>query len=147
MPNYGAESLAHLSAVTPRLRGVFMEAIKVVDLKIIDGLRTVAEQRKNVERGVSKTMHSKHLPQPDGMAHAVDAMPHPIDWNAVEKGWQALKRADPELRTAEAVYALGVIRGIAHMMNVPVRQGIDWDNDTQFEDQNFLDLPHTEIPR
>jgi hypothetical protein len=148
MFKYGATSLAHLAGVTPRLRSVFHEAIKIVDLTIIDGKRTIEEQRKNVQRGVSKTMASKHLPQePDMLAHAVDAMPYPIDWNAIERGWQAMKKADPELRTAEAVYALGVVRGIAHMMGVPIRQGIDWNSNAQFEDQTFLDLPHTEIKR
>ena len=146
MPKFGIESLTHLAGVTPSLREIYLEAVKIVDLKVIDGLRTWAEQIKNVEKGASKTMNSKHLPQaPDGLSNAVDAMPYPIDWVAVERGWQAMKKADPQLRVAEAVYALGVIRGIAHMKGVPVRQGLDWNGNAQFEDQTFLDLPHTQL--
>lgn len=145
---YGSASLAHLAGVTPRLREVFLEGINLVDFTILDGIRTVAEQALNVKNGASQTMESRHLPQPpDNLSNAVDALPYPVDWDALERGWNAVKRVDPQLRILEAVHALGVIKGIAHMKGFEVRQGIDWNMNAQFEDQTFLDIPHTEIPK
>jgi len=44
-------------------------------VKVIDTLRTEAEQKENLRRGVSWTMHSKHLPDDDGKANAIDLAP------------------------------------------------------------------------
>lgn len=142
---YSQASLVHLAGVTLRLRNVYLSAIQVIDFTIIDGVRTWAEQRINVANGASKTMNSKHLPQPpDNLSKAVDALPYPFDYDALERGWNAVKRADPQLRVLEAVYAAGVIKGIAHEQGVKIRQGLNWDGDKDFEDTTFLDIPHTE---
>ena len=42
----------------------------------VDGLRTLAEQKRYKARGVSKTLRSKHLRQRDGHGHAVDLVPY-----------------------------------------------------------------------
>lgn len=50
-----------------------------VPLMIVDTLRTPEEQRANLARGVSKTQHSLHLPQPPlGKAKAMDVCPYSI---------------------------------------------------------------------
>lgn len=41
-----------------------------IDFMIVDGVRTVAEQRTNVAKGYSRTMRSKHL-----VGHAIDFCP------------------------------------------------------------------------
>lgn len=73
----GAKSIAECCGVHPDLVGVFSDAIgySAQDFSIHDGLRTEAEQREYVRRGVSKTMNSKHMKQPDGFGHAIDAVP------------------------------------------------------------------------
>lgn len=73
----GARSLAELEGVHPKLVGVVKRAIQLTeqDFSVHDGLRTVAEQREYVRRGVSKTMNSKHMKQPDGFGHAFDLVP------------------------------------------------------------------------
>lgn len=47
---------------------------------IVDTIRTIEEQRVNVAKGVSWTLHSKHLPQPQsqppGKAWAYDLVPY-----------------------------------------------------------------------
>jgi len=48
---------------------------------IVESIRTVAEQQAKVDAGVSRTMKSKHLKQPDGCAHAVDMVCDGIWWN------------------------------------------------------------------
>lgn len=47
-----------------------------VDFAAHDGLRTLEQQREYVRAGVSLTLASKHLPQPDGFGHAVDLVPY-----------------------------------------------------------------------
>ena len=73
----GASSRAHLAGVHPALAGVVGRAILLTaqDFTVMEGLRSLAQQKENVRKGVSKTMDSKHLKQPDGYGHAVDLVP------------------------------------------------------------------------
>lgn len=73
----GTRSLGHLEGVHPDLVRFVKRMIEVTprDFSVIDGVRTIEEQRENVRKGVSKTMNSLHLPQSDGFAHAVDLVP------------------------------------------------------------------------
>ena len=74
----GRKSLAELEGVEPRLVSVVKMAIRLTeqDFSVHDGIRTLKEQEEYVRRGVSKTMNSKHLAQPDGFGHAVDLVPY-----------------------------------------------------------------------
>lgn len=73
----GAASRKEMAGVHPALDAIVNEAIKITsqDFSVHDGLRTEAEQRDYVKRGVSKTMNSKHMKQGDGFSHAVDLVP------------------------------------------------------------------------
>jgi len=100
----GHSSRNELDGVHPDLVAVVERAIEITeqDFSVADGLRTVEEQRENVERGVSKTMNSKHLPQDDGYGHAVDLVPY-IDgklqweWQPIYVVARAMKQAAEEL--------------------------------------------------
>ena len=61
--------------------------------KVYETLRTVAEQRKKVEDGVSKTMHSMHLPGSDGKARAADIADAKKAWGAAKPFWLKLAAA------------------------------------------------------
>lgn len=73
----GNKSRAELVGVHPQLVKLVERAIAITgqDFSVHDGLRTEAEQREYVRRGVSKTMNSKHRKQADGFGHAVDLVP------------------------------------------------------------------------
>lgn len=73
----GPKSRQNLAGVHPNLVKVVERAIQLTpqDFTVQEGLRTVATQRLYVQRGVSKTMNSMHLQQPDGFGHAVDLVP------------------------------------------------------------------------
>lgn len=73
----GSTSIKRLEGVYPPLRSVVEHAISLSrqDFTVLEGLRTVEQQKRNVAKGVSKTMNSYHLPQPDGYAYAVDLVP------------------------------------------------------------------------
>ena len=112
---------------------------------VLDVKRTPEEQKKFVAKGVSKTLESKHLPQADGLSHAVDSMPHPVAWDAVERGFAAVQHVDPKLEVLRAYAYAGFIAGVAAAQGVDVRQGIDWDSDGDFAEHSFRDIPHTEL--
>ena len=75
-----------------------------IHVLIVDTLRTPAEQADNIARGVSWTLNSKHLVQPDGYGYAVDLVPY-IDgqlrweWPAIYPIAWAVRKAALELDT------------------------------------------------
>ena len=56
-------SIDRMKGVKPNLIKVVERAIELTqyDFFVIQGLRTLAEQRENLKKGVSQTMKSKHL--------------------------------------------------------------------------------------
>ncbi|OAE52997.1 hypothetical protein A7J67_18525 [Achromobacter xylosoxidans] len=121
-------SLARLIGVHPDLVAVVHMAIQrtAVDFTVVEGVRTLAQQREYLTRGASQTLASLHLPQADGLGHAVDLAPlmgGAIPWN----NWQAF--AD----------LAAVVKACAVELGVPVEWGGDW--------KKFKDGPHFQIPR
>lgn len=114
-----------------RLKGVHPDLIRVVERAakltsrpffIIQGLRTIAEQKRNVARGKSQTMRSRHL-----TGHAVDiGLYRPdgktLDWNLDSFG------------------AFNVVmQDASKIEKVPVTWGGSW--------QTIKDGDHWELPR
>lgn len=121
-------SLMRLVGVHPDLVEVVKLAIQrtAVDFMVVEGVRTLAQQREYVTKGASQTLNSYHLPQADGRGHAVDLAPlvrGAIPWN----DWQAF--AD----------LADVVKACAAELGVPVEWGGDW--------KSFKDGPHFQIPR
>lgn len=131
MYKYGKSSIERLNTVHPDLRKICDELIKVMDVTIIEGVRTPERQIQLVKQGFSKTSDSKHFKQADGWAHAVDIAPYPVDWND----------------TSRFIYMQGIIRGIAHSLNIKIRSGVDWDDDGDIKEHKFFDGPHVELVR
>tara|TARA_R100000081_G_C4733069_1_gene124487 strand:+ start:172 stop:552 length:381 start_codon:yes stop_codon:yes gene_type:complete len=124
MPRFGKRSKERLKGVDRRLVSVLNELIKIMDVTIIEGLRSEQRQEKLLEQGSTKTKFSKHIE-----GKAVDLAPYPIDWEDRDRFH----------------YMGGMIRGIAKQLNVPVRWGGDWDGDGETKDNQFDDLVHVEI--
>lgn len=120
MPRLSTTSERALKGVHPELVRLVREAIKgtPVDFKVLDGLRSVAQQKKNVAKGVSKTMNSKHL-----TGHAVDLIPL-INGKATWS-WP------PYYKLASH------IKAIARQLKIKVTWGGDW--------KSFKDGPHWEL--
>lgn len=108
---FGATSEKELAGVRPEMILVARRALEITtqDFMIFDGLRTLAEQKANVAKGVSKTMASKHLAQPDGFSHAFDAVPvnskgQPVwDWNMIWPVAFAIDEAATQLGFADNI--------------------------------------------
>ena len=124
MFKFGRRSRERLKGVNPKLVNVLNELIKIMDVTIIEGLRTEARQNELLAQGKSKTKYSKHLE-----GKAVDLAPYPIDWEDRERFH----------------YMGGMIRGIGIKMGVDIRWGGDWDSDGEVKDNGFDDLVHVEI--
>ena len=141
-------SLDRLSGVDDRLVEVVKAAIQEteVDFGVIQGLRTLEEQKKLFESGASQTMKSKHL---DGLA---------VDLMAYVGG-----RGSWELNVYDEI--ADAMKWAADDVGVPIRWGAAWhiadirDWDGTIEDamndyidtrraegrRPFIDAPHFEI--
>ena len=124
MFKFGKRSKERLKGVNPKLVNVLNELIKIMDVTIIEGLRTEKRQNELLAQGKSKTKYSKHLE-----GKAVDLAPYPIDWEDRERFH----------------YMGGMIRGIGKQQGVDIRWGGDWDSDGEIKDNSFDDLVHVEI--
>lgn len=130
MPSFGEESKKNLEGVDPRLTRICEDAIQVMDFKVLDGLRTLEEQKINVVRGKSWTMNSKHLPDPTtGYSRAVDLAPYPVTWKDTE----------------EFCVLAGVMRAVAFTHNIKLRWGGDWNSNDSTLDERNRDYGHFEI--
>lgn len=133
MPNrFSYISLERLSGVHPALQDLCHAALHVHDCTITYGRRTLAEQQRLFDAGLSKTMNSKHLAQSDGKSWAVDVAPYPIDWN----------------NTKRFYYFAGIMLALAPYFlpeDMELRWGGDWDMDNDLDDQTFMDLVHFEL--
>ncbi len=157
--NYGATSLQRLATAHPDLQALMKKVGEKFPNTILEGERTEEQQRKNVEKGVSQTMNSKHVRSP---AEAVDAAPDPLSWpqaakllNRIEtvaglmsdeQGAEIMSLVEGYVReVARWYYFGGYVLGVASEEDVDIRWGGDWDGDRSLEDQTFHDLPHFEV--
>ena len=128
MYKFGKKSKQRLKGVDTRLINVLNELIKIMDVTIIEGVRSKEKQKEYFAKGKSKIdgVTKKGMHQ---LGKAVDLAPYPINWKDSNKFY----------------YMGGMIRGIAKQLNLKVRWGGDWDSDGNIRDQKFMDLVHIEI--
>lgn len=125
---FSKRSEGNLVGVNPALVKVVRRALELtpVDFIVIEGVRSEAQQRENVRKGVSKTMDSRHL-----TGHAIDLLPVGADWNDY-KCW---------LPVLDAMHQAGAELGVR------LRFGITWTNNPHDKPAKFLDAPHVELPQ
>lgn len=126
----GATSRKRLEGVHPDLVMVLERAIEItpIDFVVVDGVRTLEQQKKNVANGASKTMNSRHL-----TGHAVDIAP--IVDGKVSYHW-------PHYR----ILRVPMLQA-AKELGIPLRSGANWDQDENWEEKGETDGPHWELPR
>jgi peptidoglycan L-alanyl-D-glutamate endopeptidase CwlK len=118
---FGSVSKKRLEGVHPDLVKVMELAIKrsPVDFSIIEGMRTLATQKKYLAAGATTTLNSRHL-----TGHAVDIAPYvngKIRWD-----WPLYHKIAP------------VIKEAAKELGIPIEWGGDW--------KRFKDGPHFQLP-
>ena len=124
MYRFGKKSKERLKGVDSNLVKVLNELIKIMDVTIIEGVRSKERQEQLLAQGKTKTKYSKHI-----TGKAVDLAPYPINWE------------DREMFH----YMGGMLRGIGQSMGLKIRWGGDWDRDTELKDNKFQDYPHYEL--
>tara|TARA_Y100001972_G_C7581363_1_gene291588 strand:+ start:547 stop:927 length:381 start_codon:yes stop_codon:yes gene_type:complete len=124
MYKFGKRSKQRLKGVDHRLIMILDELIKIMDVTIIEGLRSGKRQEELLKKGATKVKYSKHME-----GKAVDLAPYPIDWEDRDTFH----------------YMAGMVRGIGHILNIKVRVGADWDSDGNTKDNSFDDLVHIEL--
>lgn len=122
----------NLIGVNPLLVKIAYRALEIspVDFAVIEGVRTLEKQKKNVKKGVSKTLNSRHL-----TGDAIDILP-----SAIKPGmeWQP--------HFFEPV--LMAFKQAADEEGVTLRFGKNWKSDPSLAvETGFPDYPHVEIPR
>lgn len=128
MPSFSRASKERLGTCDLRLQNLFNEVIKHFDCTIVCGYRDKDSQDAAFKAKASTVEwpNSKHNSSP---SLAVDVVPSPIDWEDTRRFYMFV----------------GIVRGIAAEMGIPIRCGADWDGDMEIKDQNFHDLPHFEL--
>ena len=116
--------------VDPDLAKVIRKAAqKPQPFRVLQGKRSIEEQKKNVAKGASKTMNSRHLGGKDELADAVDLVAltdGKIDW-AEGKEDQVYGAIYRQVKTA------------ADELGIPIRWGGHW----KFKDYVHFELPWT----
>lgn len=145
MPSFSSASLDRLATCHSDLRALFHAVVQGWDCTILEGKRTETQQQKNVERGVSKTLNSKHVYPLDGPSHAVDVAPWPLRWPTRPRDGSAAERERYVKDVSRFYYFAGYVLGIAAQMGIDIGHGGDWDSDRDIHDQSFDDLVHFEL--
>ena len=155
MTHYSSKSLTRLQTCHSDLETLMLEVDKHWANTILEGKRTIEQQRENVAKGVSKTMNSLHLDDP---SNAVDAAPDPLNWpkmhtelaellghlSAQDRRQMAKHILEYAKQMARWYYFGGFVLGTAAQMGIDIRWGGDWDGDRDIHEQNFDDLVHYE---
>ena len=128
MPSFSQKSQDNLNTCDMDLQDVFNEVVKHFDCTVLVGHRSQEAQTKAYNEGKSQKQYpdSKHNSMP---SNAVDVAPYPIDWEDRDRFH----------------YFAGYVMRTAKDLNVNLRWGGDWDNDTELKDNSFDDLVHFEI--
>lgn len=127
MYKFGKGSLEKLNnpKLHPKLKQLLLESIKTspIDFTIIETVRSIEQQKKNVAKGVSKTMKSRHIPSTNksGLCEAFDVAPYPINWKDIKRFVELSKH----------------IKSVANKLNINITFGGDWIS--------FKDYPHYEL--
>jgi peptidoglycan L-alanyl-D-glutamate endopeptidase CwlK len=126
---FSSRSLNNLRGVHPDLVKVAKRALQLtdVDFMVIDGIRTLEEQRILVRSGKSRTMRSRHL-----TGHAIDVVPWgdfdgdgDVDGKDLFDFWPQYKKM------------AGAFKVAAEELGVDLQWGGDW--------KTFVDGPHFQL--
>lgn len=142
------KSLDKLSTVKPGLQKVVLRAIQLttVDFGVIEGIRTLEQQKEYVAKGVSKTLDSKHL-----TGDAVDLMAYVggrgvWELNVYDEVADAMKKAAIELQTPIRWGAAWNVPDI-RMWPGTMEQAMNFYIDSRRQEKRrpFIDAPHFEL--
>jgi len=112
---------------------LFQEVVKRYDCQVIQGARSIEDEKADIAKGVShlmNPMNSKHVVDSETrpLALAVDVAPYPIDWG----------------KSGRFCHFAGYVEKTAEVMGIPIRWGGEW-NGTWNKPGQLDDLDHFEL--
>jgi len=118
-----------LSECDEPLQRIAYVAITGYGFTVICGHRGEQEQNTAYENGFStkKFPDSKHNSIP---SRAMDIIPDAGGWNAGRE---------------QFILMIGIIKGVALSLGIPIRCGIDFNMDNNLQNDNFIDSAHVEL--
>lgn len=143
MNRYSKKSQAELDTCHTDLQVLFTTVLRDYDHSILNGRRTLEEQKENVKKDVSKTLNSKHIP-PEGSdkSEAVDVTPYIPGRGKI----MPQVKSKSFIKDLNQMYHFaGFVLKTALQLGIKVRWGGDWDKDYNIADQTFDDLFHWEL--
>lgn len=142
---WGERSKKVLDELQPELRVVMGDALRLssVDFSLVDGARTIEEQRKYFKEGKSK-VNPDAYPSPDALYAAAK--------HVVGPGMPKARAVDIIIGVEGKGYDMnhlshvaGVILTCARQRGIAMRWGGNFDQDGQILEQPFIDSPHFEL--
>lgn len=128
----GPKSLIQKDTLHPKLQQVINKLVELnFNFSILQGVRTLDQEKALVASGASTTINSKHLPDTNGKSRAMDIALNPISWN----------------NTEQFVLFAGYVLGLADAMGIKLIWGGDWNRDFNTLDTGFRDLDHFELDK
>lgn len=115
------------------------------DCSVIESVRGKMRQNSMFKKGKSEVWwpNSKHnVTKEKPLARAIDVIPYPFPC------WPDPKKQKPEIygKDLGRMYTLAALyRTKAMELGFLIVTGSDWDNDWNFRDQKFDDLPHIQL--
>lgn len=143
MNKWSKTSKDRLVTCHPELILLFNTVLPYFDCTVLEGHRSVERQKELYAQGRTTpgaivthvdgiNKKSKHNEKP---SMAIDIVPYPVNWKDTNRMYHF----------AGFVKATALMLQRSGLMKHEVRWGGDWDNDTEVDDQSFMDLPHFEL--
>ena len=133
MNKWGSNSILQRLTSDPRLNAIGDVVLQIKDHSVVKGHRGEDEQNE----AFNAVPQRSKLPWPKGNHNAYPS-------KAQDVKAYPFPEKEQEQRE-EQLYLLGLYRGVAEMMGVPLRTGADWDRDGEILDNGFDDFFHAEI--
>ena len=142
---WGERSLRVLAELEPDLRVIMGDALRMceIDFGLVDGARTIEEQRQYFKEGKSKV-------NPD--AYATPAELYKAAKHIVGPGMPKSRAVDIVIGVpgkaydiSHLCYVAGIIMACARVRGITIRWGGNFDRDNEILEQPFVDSVHFEI--
>jgi peptidoglycan LD-endopeptidase CwlK len=143
---FGARSEAGLATCDPQLVKVMREALRLsdVDFGVVQGSRTIEQQRDYFRKGNSKVNPDAYIGNRPKLYAAAKHITGP--GMPFSRACDIIVSGKKSYDIPTSCYIAGVVLTCAKNMGVPMRSGINWDQDSEIlTDQTLIDAVHFEL--
>lgn len=123
--------LDRLNSLELTLQQIVIEVNHIIAIFIIEGHRGEEAQNKYFSEGKSKVKwpEGKHNTMPSKAVDIAPLINGKIEWNNIQ----------------QFAFMNGIVKGVAYLLGIKIRQGIDFNMNNIVTDDKFKDAPHVEL--